>query len=209
MTGAGTSRALPRLAVLGAGVMGSYHARVIAQSERCDLARIVDPDPTVGPALAERYGTVWRPEVDRLDDLDAVVVAAPTEVHGPLVSQALEAGLPVLVEKPTSADLAETERLVALAETRQLPIMCGFVERFNPAILTVAALVTEPLHVSAVRHSPYANRIRTGVAWDLLIHDVDAACAWSTTSRRGYGPAWAGSIRSRRTAAARMWPRRS
>lgn len=165
---------LPRVAVLGAGVMGAYHARVVAQSERCELARIVDPDAAAGQRLAERYATEWRPEVDTLTDLDAVVIAAPTHAHPHLVGQALEADLPVLVEKPATADLRRTEELVSLAERRQAPLMCGFVERFNPAILTVAPMLTEPLHVTAVRHSPYSNRIRLGVAWDLLIHDVDA-----------------------------------
>lgn len=163
----------PRLAVVGAGVMGSYHARVIARSERCELARVVDPDPVTGEQVAQRYGTAWRPDLEELGDLDAVVVAAATEAHAGLVTAALSHGLPVLVEKPVSAQLAETEALVALAERASVPLMCGFVERFNPAVLTVRQMVSEPVHVSAVRHSPYAGRIRTGVAWDLLIHDVD------------------------------------
>jgi predicted dehydrogenase len=169
-----TDGARPRLAVLGAGVMGSYHARVIAHSERCELVRVIDPNSDVGRPLAERFGAQWRPEVDRLDDVHAVVVAAPTQYHRDLVVQALDSRVPVLVEKPVSDDLALTELLVGLAEERQVPIMCGFVERFNPAMLTVLPVVTEPVHITAVRHSPYANRTRTGVAWDLLIHDVDA-----------------------------------
>ncbi len=168
----GTARL--RLAVLGAGVMGTYHARVIAHSERGELARVVDPDEAAGRQLAERYDAEWLPEVDRLDDVHAVVIAAPTEAHCDLVKLALDSRVPVLVEKPVSADLAVTEMLVSVAEQRQTPIMCGFVERFNPAMLTVLPLVAEPLHITAMRHSPYANRIRTGVAWDLLIHDVDA-----------------------------------
>jgi len=163
-----------KVAVVGAGVMGTYHARVIAQSERAELARIVDPDEVVGQKLAERYGSAWCPEFETAG-LDAVVVAAPTELHTDLVLRALEAELPVLVEKPVSAELAETLRILGSAEAGSIPFMCGFVERFNPAILTVRALMSEPpVHVTATRHSPYAGRIRTGVAWDLLIHDVDA-----------------------------------
>ncbi len=170
-----TAPARLRVAVIGAGVMGSYHARVVAQSERADLVRIIDPDEVVGQKLAERYECQWRPEFDATDDLDAVLVAAPTDLHTPLVLRALDARLPVLVEKPVSADLADTLRILAAADAGGTPLMCGFVERFNPAILTVRALLTEPpVHVTAVRHSPYAGRIRTGVAWDLLIHDVDA-----------------------------------
>ncbi len=163
-----------RFAVIGAGVMGGFHSRVIAQSERCELTWVIDPQEAIGAQVAQRYGAKWRPEVGALHDVDAVVVAAPTEYHTDIVTQVLEAGLPVLVEKPVSADLPATEQLLSLAEKRQIPIMCGFVERFNPAVLTALTMVNEPLHITAARHSPYANRIRTGVTWDLLIHDIDA-----------------------------------
>jgi predicted dehydrogenase len=169
------SAARLRVAVVGAGVMGGYHVRVVAQSERCELARVVEPDASVGQPLADRYGAQWRPEADDFADLDAVVIATPTEHHADLVLRALDSGVPVLVEKPVTPDLATAERIVAAADERQVPIMCGFVERFNPAILTVQSMLNEPVHVTALRHSPYASRVRTGVAWDLLIHDVDAS----------------------------------
>ena len=169
------SAARPRVAVVGAGVMGGYHVRVVAQSERCELARVVEPDASIGQPLADRYGAQWRPQADDFADLDAVVIATPTEHHADLVLRALESGVPVLVEKPVTPDLATAEALVTAAEERQVPIMCGFVERFNPAILTVQPMLNEPVHVTALRHSPYASRVRTGVAWDLLIHDVDAS----------------------------------
>src|SRR5450830_1683872 len=53
--------------------------------------------------------------------------------------------------------------------------MCGLLERYNPAVLTAMTLVDDPFHVTATRHSPYAPRIKTGVSWDLLVHDVDLA----------------------------------
>jgi predicted dehydrogenase len=164
----------PRVALIGAGSMGALHARVLAQSERCELTRVVEPRAEVGRATAERYGAEWRPELDDLSGVDAVVLAAATGVHVELAEPVLSAGVPLLIEKPVAAELACSEALVALAERGQVPLMCGFLERFNPAILTVMPLVDEPVHITAVRHSPYAPRIRTGVAWDLLIHDVDA-----------------------------------
>ncbi len=167
------SVARPRVAVVGAGVMGRHHIRVVAESERCDLVRVVEPDVSTGQSLARRFGVEWRPEADDFADLDAVVIATPTRHHEELALRALESGVPVLVEKPVTPELDTTERVVATAERKQIPIMCGFVERFNPAILTVRSMIREPVHLTTVRHSPYANRIHTGVAWDLLIHDVD------------------------------------
>jgi predicted dehydrogenase len=155
--------------------MGSYHSRVIAQSERAELALIVDPDEVVGQKIAERYGCAWQPELDSTEDLTAIVVATPTEFHTDVVLRALRSNTPVLVEKPVSANLAQTVEILSLAQATQVPIMCGFVERFNPAVMTLRELLTEPpSHITATRHSPYAGRIRTGVAWDLLIHDIDS-----------------------------------
>lgn len=172
--GNGAGPAVPRLALVGAGSMGSLHARVISQSARCDLVRVVDPSERTGRAVADRWDVSWVPELD-LSGVDAVVLASVTETHHDVAMRVLEAGLPLLVEKPVCADLAASEEVVETAERRGVPIMCGFVERYNPAVLTALALIAEPVHVAAARHSPYVPRIRTGVAWDLLVHDVDLA----------------------------------
>ncbi|MGH3622289.1 MAG: Gfo/Idh/MocA family protein, partial [Sciscionella sp.] len=170
-----TPHARPRITLIGTGSMGSLHARVIAGAPRCSLARVVEPRQAEGQQIAERFGARWVPELDSVRDVDAVVLASSTETHRDLALQVLEQGVPVLIEKPVSADLAATEEVVALAAAKDVPLMCGLVERFNPAVLTALALASEPVHVLARRHGPYASRIRTGVAWDLLVHDVDLA----------------------------------
>ncbi|WP_428966731.1 Gfo/Idh/MocA family protein [Micromonospora fluostatini] len=162
-------------ALVGTGTMGSLHARVIAQSPRARLARVVEPRADVGREIAQRYGAEWVPDLADLSGVDAVVVAAPTEYHRDVAEQVLAADRPLLIEKPVCGNLAETEEVVALAEKRGLPLLCGLLERFNPAVLTALALACDPVHVTVTRHSPYAPRIRTGVAWDLLVHDVDLA----------------------------------
>ncbi|MFD0782637.1 Gfo/Idh/MocA family protein [Micromonospora azadirachtae] len=164
-----------RFALVGAGVMGSLHARVIAQSGRAQLATVVEPRETAGREIADRYGAAWAPDLSDLADVDAVVIAAPTEYHHGLAEQVLAADKPLLVEKPVCGSLSATEEIVATAEKRNLPLLCGLLERFNPAVLTALALVDRPVHLNVTRHSPYAPRIRTGVAWDLLVHDVDLA----------------------------------
>lgn len=169
------SPARPEIALIGTGSMGSLHARVLHQSERCDLVRVVDPDREAGAGVANRFGARWTPEMGDLDDVDAVVLAAPTEHHYSIAHDILAADKPLLIEKPVCACLAESEEIVGLAEKRDLPLVCGLLERFNPAVMTAMALVDRPVHVCAVRHSPRVPRIRTGVAWDLLVHDVDLA----------------------------------
>lgn len=162
-----------RFAVVGAGMMGSNHARVVAQSDLADLAVLVDPREDVGRRLAEQYGALWSPELPDLQQIDGVIVAAATEAHEPLAMQVLESGTPLLIEKPIAADIGQSRDILAAADAADLPFMCGLLERFNPAVLTARSFIESPVHLSATRHSPYAPRIRTGVAWDLLVHDVD------------------------------------
>lgn len=165
----------PRILLVGAGSMGSLHARVIAQSPDATLARVVEGRQDVGRALAERYGAEWSPELADLTDIDAVVIAASTEAHFDLAIAVLEQDIPVLVEKPVADGLEKTLEIVRRSEERGIPMMCGLLERFNPAVLTARALMEDPKFITATRHSPYAPRIRTGVSWDLLVHDVDLA----------------------------------
>ncbi|WP_407341752.1 Gfo/Idh/MocA family protein [Pengzhenrongella phosphoraccumulans] len=165
----------PQILLVGAGSMGSLHARVTAQASGADLAVIVDPRQENGQALADRFGATWRPELGSLAGIDAVIIAAATEAHFGLAKQVLEAGVPLLVEKPVTDHLEQTIEILELSAARRVPIMCGLLERYNPAVLTALSVVREPIHVTGVRHSPYVPRIRTGVAWDLLVHDVDLA----------------------------------
>jgi predicted dehydrogenase len=86
----------------------------------------------------------------------------------------LEAGIPLLVEKPFAPTLAELDQLLDVAQRRQVAVMCGFVERFNAAFRTVLQILDEPpTHVLAIRHSPAAPRITSSVVNDLMLHDLD------------------------------------
>jgi len=163
----------PRVALVGAGSMGRNHARVIAESNRADLAVVVDPFEASGAPLAEQHGSRWAPDLDALSGVDAVVVAASTEHHYDIAGEVLRLGLPLLIEKPVCPSLAQTVEILNAAEAGGTPIMCGLLERYNPAVLAAMRMIDGPLYARADRHSPYAPRIKTGVAWDLLVHDVD------------------------------------
>jgi predicted dehydrogenase len=164
-----------RVALIGSGTMGSLHARVLSQNLSTELSVIVDLDEARGRATAAQWGSTWAPELDDLDEVDAVVVATPTHAHIDWARRSLEAGRPTLVEKPVSEALAETESLVADAERLDVPLMCGLLERFNPAVMKMHEIVDEPIHLNVARHSPHTPRIATGVAFDLAVHDVDLA----------------------------------
>lgn len=166
---------MKKILLVGAGTMGNHHARVISQSQDAELVALVDPRIETGNQVAEKFEAKWYPELPDLKGIDAVVVAAATEAHYELAMKVISQGKPLLIEKPVADSLLRTEEILAAADNINLPFMCGLLERFNPAILTAKSLFDSPFHIVATRHSPYAPRIKTGVAWDLLVHDVDLA----------------------------------
>ncbi|MFH9005859.1 Gfo/Idh/MocA family protein [Streptomyces afghaniensis] len=170
-----TRSRLPRVLLVGAGAMGSNHGRVLAESERCALVAVADPAERRGRGLAERFGAEWMPEVGDLSDVDAVVVAATTDQHRRIALEVLAHDVPLFVEKPLCTSPTGSREIVDTALRRGVPLMCGFVERFNPAVIEALARLESPSAVHMQRHSIYSPRMRAGVAWDLLVHDVDLA----------------------------------
>jgi predicted dehydrogenase len=161
-----------RIGLIGAGSMGALHARTVASHPDSELTWVVDADAERAESVAARYGSISRTG-PTLEDVDAVIVATPTQHHFGIARSVIEARIPLLLEKPLTEELADSKHLVSLARERGSVLSCGLLERFNPAVRTAADIAREPFHVATVRHSPYAERIRTGVAGDLLIHDVD------------------------------------
>jgi predicted dehydrogenase len=160
------------IGLIGAGTMGANHARVIGSSPDTTLAVVVDSDIERARALGD--GAIASDDVEAVSDCDAVIVASPTETHTDIALDLLASGIPLLVEKPLAPDVSSVHDMVPASKASDVPLVCGFVERFNAAVMTAGKLLTEPpIHVVSMRHSPPAPRITTSVIFDLLIHDID------------------------------------
>lgn len=86
----------------------------------------------------------------------------------------------MLIEKPLAENMTDVQRVVDISERLGVPVVCGFVERFNPVVPAAASLLREsPLRMLARRQSPPMPHIRTSVVHDLLIHDIDLAIGFS------------------------------
>ena len=165
-----------RIGLVGAGMMGGNHARVIAECAATELAVVVDSDAGRAEAIAGRHGARAATGLEALQGCDAVVVASSTSSHYAIATQLLEGGTPLLVEKPAALSRDEVHEMVQRAEQRGVPLMCGFVERFNAVVGHVmSTLEGRPVHLLATRHSPATPQATSSVVWDMLIHDVDAA----------------------------------
>lgn len=164
-----------RLAVIGCGKLGGYHANIAAGNDGFELIAVVDPVEASRESLAEKTGA--RAVVDIaevLDQIDAAVVATPTATHAGTVVSLLEAGKHVLVEKPIAPNLAEADAMVTAAEAAGCVLQVGHVERFNPALSATPGGLRPPRFIQATRSSGFTFRSTDiGVVLDLMIHDID------------------------------------
>lgn len=167
--------------MLGLGVMGKNHARILAGMDGAELVAVCDPSDEAMSWAREQHLAGYRAyeELFEREHLDAVTVAAPTRFHLELGLAALERGLSVLIEKPIAADLDEAHRLVDAAKASGLVLAVGHVERFNPAVREMrrrleAGEVGRIFQIHARRQGPFPSRVRdVGAVIDLATHDLD------------------------------------
>jgi predicted dehydrogenase len=164
-----------RAAVVGVGYLGAFHAEKYASLEGVDLVGVVDTDAGRAAQIATRTGTTALTDHRQLfDRVDCVSLAVPTPAHFSLAEEFLAHDVDVLVEKPITPTAAEGQRLVALAERRGRILQVGHLERFNPAIRSLAGVLTHPRFIECHRLAPFTERgTEVDVILDLMIHDLD------------------------------------
>jgi len=164
-----------KVAVVGTGIFGQNHLRVIGQSRRAELVAAVDADASRAQKAATDFNcaalTDWR---ELAGKVDAAVVATPTVTHAEIGCGLMEAGIAVLVEKPIAADVDSAQRLCDTAVRTGKVLQIGQLERFNPAIIALSKLAKLPLFFEVHRMSVFAPRsLDVDVVLDLMIHDLD------------------------------------
>jgi myo-inositol 2-dehydrogenase/D-chiro-inositol 1-dehydrogenase len=178
------------IGVIGAGRIGALHAHNLQQLLTVDEVSISDNDETRVRQLAGAIGAhVAETVEDLLERVDGVVVATPTAAHARLTLAAVEAGVPVLCEKPISLDLATTDQVLATVAQAGVALQVGFQRRFDPAFVEarrrVAAgdlgrvyLARMAAHDAEPPPESYLPP-SGGIFLDLHIHDFDAV-RWLT-----------------------------
>ncbi len=159
--------------------MGKNHARVL--SEISNLVGVADPDKKAGESVSKKTGAKHFEDYNDLlkEDVEAICIAAPTEMHFEIANKVIDKGIHLLVEKPMCLTLEDSEKLVQLAKDAGLTLAVGHIERHNPVVgFTKKALQAgaygEAIALAARRVSSFPARIKdVGVIMDLGIHDVD------------------------------------
>ncbi len=175
-----------RVGVIGVGVMGSNHARVLSTLPDLELVAVADPDAKQADFVARTLGCAAVSDLRQLFELglDAVTIAAPTHLHHDIALACIARGIHVLVEKPIASSVEEGRDIIEAARRAGVTLMVGHVERFNPAVETVKeALRNENiLSIAITRVGPFPPRMsNVGVVIDLAVHDIDLI-RWFTDS---------------------------
>ena len=164
-----------RVGVIGVGHLGQHHARLLADLPDAELAGVVDLKHDRAQEIAARHGSrAFATPGELLGTVDAVSIAAPTSVHIDLAMPFVEAGIPVLVEKPIAGSVAEADRLLAAAAKSGAIVATGHTERFNPAVAAATPLIAAPRFIEIHRLGTFPERsLDIDVIFDLMIHDLD------------------------------------
>ena len=179
------------IGLLGVGRIGVFHARVLRESGLVDRLTLGDADARRASRVAEEMGVACAasPEAMLSDGVDAVVIAAATPAHAPLIHLAAGAGLPAFCEKPIALDLATTDDVLQHVAAAGTMLQIGFQRRFDPGYLAAREMVRggelgELYLLRVASHDPEPPPeeyvAESGGIWrDLMIHDFDVV-PWVT-----------------------------
>jgi predicted dehydrogenase len=180
-----------RVCLLGAGRAAKVHANsLVHHVPGGELAAIVDSDPTVLNATADRFGVTSRfgslEEALEGGDFEAVVITTPTFTHADLAIRAAHAGKHVFLEKPMALNLGECDAIIRAAEQNGVLLQLGFMRRFDPDFVAAAGLIQageigQPMLVKSLTHGPglpppWARDLSTsnGMLAEVNSHDWDS-----------------------------------
>ena len=176
-----------RFAILGAGRIGQVHARAVSGNDDAVLAAISDPVEAAARSVADRYCAEIR-AVDAIaaaDDIDAVVLCTPTDLHAQQIELFARAGKAVFCEKPIDLDSDRVRACLSVVAETGATLMVGFNRRFDPHFMGVKAAIdtgrigTPEMGIITSRDpgAPPADYITRsgGIFKDMMIHDFDMA----------------------------------
>ncbi len=176
-----------KIALFGAGRIGTVHARSIADHPETELTYVVDPSPGPAASLAESHGARHVDEATALGDpgIAAIVIGSATATHADLLEKGLKAGKAVFCEKPIDLSLARVDACLAAVKGCAAPLFVAFNRRFDPAITEmqrrIAAGEIGALElVTVISKDPGALpldylSVSGGLFRDMTIHDFDMA----------------------------------
>jgi len=164
-----------KVAVIGSGYLGKFHAEKYAHHPDAELIAVVDTNYSRAQEVAHKTNAqAFTTYQELYNQVQAVSIVVPTPLHYPIAQDFLTHGIHVLLEKPMTTSLEEAQALIALARKKNLILQIGHLERFNPAFRAVEGIVKNPLFIESHRLNSFQERgTEIDVILDIMIHDLD------------------------------------
>ena len=164
-----------KVAVIGAGYLGEFHAQKYKANKNVDLIAIVDTNITRCKEIARKNNTQTYSNYKDITDLvDAVSIVVPTNLHYKIANHFIKNNKHVLIEKPFASNLSEAKKLEKISAEKNIILQVGHLERFNKAFVKLKNKVKNPIFIECNRISTFKVRgTEVDVIMDLMIHDLD------------------------------------
>ncbi len=162
--------------------MGRHHVRNYSEIPTAQLVGVCDLNAQTTEKFAKEYQCPAYTDIDRfLDEAkpDAVSITVPTRFHYETAKKVLTRGIHALIEKPITDTVETAEEIAQLAMTKKAILMVGHIERFNPGVIALKAVIDAgeigaPVSLISRRVSPFPSQIKdANVIIDLAVHDID------------------------------------
>jgi len=133
-----------RIGLIGLGVIGTPHARILKEVEECDLVAAADVDEKQKRVVEELGIKFYKnyQEMIAKESLQGVILAVPNHLHAPIGIVCAERGLHLLVEKPIAQSVSEADRLVEAARKKKVQILVGHQRRFSSLVEKAREIIT-------------------------------------------------------------------
>jgi predicted dehydrogenase len=164
-----------KVAVVGVGHLGKWHADKYAAHAECELVAVVDTDAETAGEIAAKHGAIaYQDYRDVIPLVDAISLVVPTSLHYKIARDFLKAGIHCFIEKPISETVEEAEELIRIAGDNNLVLQVGHIERFNSVLNDMVQRLDRPQFIESTRLAPFTLRATdVSVVHDLMIHDID------------------------------------
>jgi len=170
-----TMSQLLKVAVVGVGHLGKWHADKYAAAADSELVAVVDTNIENARDIAQKHGAdAYSDYRDIIPLVDAISLVVPTSLHYKIAREFLEAGIHCLIEKPITETVEDADMLIEIAHRKELVLQVGHIERFNSVMLGIEENIDNPQFLESTRLAPFTTRATdVSVILDLMIHDID------------------------------------
>lgn len=168
---------IANIALFGVGKMGKLHLKALLENKKAKIAFIFDSDFSYASQIANEYKIRFCEDFEKeLENCDGAIIATPTPTHFFYIKKLAPYLKNIFVEKPLTHNIPTSKAIVELAKTKNINIQVGFIERYNPAFLTIFHYLKNK-EIKNITFKRYGLKrlVDTSVVLDLMIHDIDLA----------------------------------